>query len=85
MTPAQIQHVRDNGTVAAVVTTRNATFWLVDSEGNPGPEARYELVEWDDANELCVLRAGAGIRPDQFRTQMHINYAIIDELITLAP
>jgi hypothetical protein len=58
MTPSQIQHVRDNNTVAAIVTTRNATFWLVDSKGNPGPAARYELVEWDDANELCVLKAG---------------------------
>ena len=85
MTPSQIQHVRDNNTVAAIVTTRNATFWLVDSKGNPGPAARYELVEWDDANELCVLKAGSGIRDDQFGTRMHINYAIIDELISLAP
>lgn len=84
MTPAQIQHVRDSNTIAAIVTTRNATFWLVDSKGIPGPEARYQLVEWDDANELCILQAAPGIRSDQFTTKMHINYAIIDELITLA-
>ena len=81
MTPSQIQHVRDNNTVAAIVTTRNATFWLVDSKGNPGPAARYELVEWDDANELLVLRTNNQIRNDQFGTLMYISYAPIDEII----
>ena len=81
MTPSQIQHVRDNNTVAAIVTTRNATFWLVDSKGNPGPAARYELVEWDDANELLILRTNNQIRNDQFGTLMYISYAPIDEMI----
>ena len=84
MTPQQIQHVRDSGApLAAIITTRNATFWLVNSKGVGGNSARFQLVEWDDANELCVLDAGEGIVPGQMSTRMHINYAIIDELITV--
>ena len=85
MTPEQIQHVRDNHRIAAVITTRNATYWIVDQEGReggtPGSDARYELVEWDDANELLVLRTNNQIRNDQFGTLMYISYAPIDEII----
>ena len=87
MTPEQIQHVRDNHRIAAVITTRNATYWIVDQDGReggtPGSDARYELVEWDDVNGLCVLRSKNQIRTDQFGTLMHLNYDIIDELISI--
>ena len=88
MTPAQIQTIRDSGKkIAAIITTRNATFWIVDQQGraldDPESDARYELVEWDDANELLVLRTKNQIRNDQFGTLMYISYAPIDEMIIL--
>lgn len=88
MTPSQIQTIRDGGNkIAAIVTTRNATFWIVDQQGRahgePDSDARYEVVEWDDANELLVLRTQNQIRNDQFGTLMYISYAPIDEMIIL--
>ena len=87
MTPAQIQHIRTTSKVAAIVTTRNAIFWVVDQQGRassePGSDARYELLEWNDANELLTLRTQNQIRNDQFVPIMHINYGIIDEIISL--
>ncbi len=88
MTPAQIQAIRGSGKkIAAIVTTRNATFWVVDQQGrdhsDADSDARYELVEWDDANELLVLRTQNLIRNDQFGTLMYISYAPIDEMIVL--
>ena len=86
MLPAQIDFIRTSGKrIAAIVTTRNATFWIVDQQGrdhtNPQCDARYELVGWDDANELLVLRTNNQIRNDQFGTLMYISYAPIDEII----
>jgi hypothetical protein len=88
MTPAQIQAIRTSGKkIAAIVTTRNATFWVVDQQGrdhsDAASDARYELVEWDDANELLVLRTQNLIRNDQFGTLIYISYAPIDEMIVL--
>ncbi len=87
MTPAQIQHALSKGKLAAIVTTRNATFWLVDEQGrdvsDPESTARYELVEWDDGNEFAVLRTKNQIRNDQFETHMYLSYGPIDELIII--
>jgi hypothetical protein len=88
MTPAQIQAIRGSGKkIAAIVTTRNATFWIVDQEGrdhtDPNCDARYELIEWDDANEMLILRTQNLIRSDQFGTLLYISYAPIDEMIIL--
>ena len=87
MTPETIRAVRDQSEIAAVVMTRNGTYWIVDQEGRPSRDpnsnARYELVEWDDDNELCVVRTRNLIRSDQFSTLVHLNYGAIDELITV--
>ena len=86
MTPAQIQHVRGLGKkLAAIITTRNATFWLVDQAGRavgePNSDARFEVVAWDDANELVTLRPTGQIRNDQFQTLQYLSYGPIDELL----
>ena len=86
MTPAQIDTIRNSGKrIAAIVTPRNATFWIVDPQGrdhtNPECDARYELMEWDDANVRLILRTNNQIRNDQFGTLMYISYAPIDEMI----
>lgn len=86
MLQAQIDVIRNSGkTIAAIITTRNATFWVADQKGrpytDPTSDARYEIVEWDDTNELLVLRTRNQIRDDQFGTLMYISYAPIDEMI----
>lgn len=83
MNTQQLTAVRDAETIAAVITTRNATFWLVDSSGAATDKARYSVEQWDDVNGLLYLKAGPGTSNQQLRTRMVINYDIIDELIVL--
>ena len=53
MTPETIRAVRDQSEIAAVVMTRNGTYWIVDQEGRPSRDpnsnARYELVDGSPA------------------------------------
>ena len=83
MTADQIKHVLSTRGVAAIITTRNATFWVVDYNGNGGSMARYQVDEWDHDNELVTLSTTEMIRGDQFYSRQHINYGIIDEMQSL--
>ena len=76
----QISHLRDDHTIAAIITTRNATFWFVDSNGT-NARAQYTVESWDDQLGLVILVASERMRSDQFRTKMALNCDIIDEMI----
>jgi len=78
----RLSYIRDNfGTLAAIVCTRNATWWLVDENGNsPG---RWSVVEWNDEIGVVTLQNNSQIRSDQMQTLQHISYDPIDELITI--
>ena len=83
MTLDQIEHVRNLGTVASIITTRNAVYVTVDQYGAPGPGARYNIVEWKDDLELVVLQNMSQPRPGQPMPLTYVNYGIIDEMQSL--
>jgi hypothetical protein len=91
MTKAQMTAVQQNGRLAAIITTRNTTFWLVDQFGKDGSNdvntgggtPRNTIVEWDDVNEYVRLSNNNNSTQNQFKTHQCVNYNIIDELIII--
>ena len=83
MTPQQIAHVRLRGPIAAVITTRNAVYWTVNAEATSA-NARYEIVDWDDARGLCVIATRGKIQSGSPDFLTFVNYDIIDELMVVA-
>ena len=84
MSPEQLTVIRTEK-IAAIVTTRNATFWLVNADGESDTDngAHYFIEKWDDVNGLLYLVAAPRMRRNHYTARMIINYEIIDEVITI--
>ena len=79
---SQIEVIRSNRTIAGIITTRNALYNLVGADGTT-TTARYQLVAWDDDKQLLSIRHIGKMNAEQPGFITYINYAIIDEIMTL--
>jgi hypothetical protein len=79
---SQIEAVRSTTTIAGIITTRNALYNLVGADGTTAT-ARYQLVAWDDDKQLLSIRHIGKMNAEQPGFITYINYAIIDEIMTL--
>ena len=80
MTLEQIQHIRSLGLIASIITTRNVVYVTVDENGNPGPGARYNIVEWKDDLEIIVLQNMSPPHPGHRMPFTYAHYGVIDEM-----
>jgi hypothetical protein len=79
---SQIEAVRSTTTIAGIITTRNALYNLVGADRTTAT-ARYQLVAWDDDKQLLSIRHIGKMNAEQPGFITYINYAIIDEIMTL--
>jgi hypothetical protein len=77
----QITEVLSKGNVSAIMTTRNGIYRTVGGEdGNPNT-GKYEIKDWDDANELLWLKTREVTNPHTMvQREVAISYGIIDEI-----